>query len=99
PPRVVTPFPYTTLFRSDCASGHRNIVHRIVSPGFERFQVQQLRPNLPSKDFNIDLLIRRAARRKAADLALKLLQPLNALRDCSRDRKSTRLNSSHEWIS
>src|SRR3712207_7629534 len=86
PPRS-TLFPYTTLFRSDGRAAHVRL------PGRDRLQdrLDAARMDLARKDLEGDL-----HRLPDLDVARIDLRDLGAE---DRDRKSTRLNSSHANIS
>src|SRR2546429_4251248 len=75
PPRS-TLFPYTTLFRSECAPG--GLDHRLEPGGIDWQQPRSM------------FLAQSGGRARKADCAHGLIV---------RDRKSTRLNSSHGYIS
>src|SRR5206468_12716221 len=98
PPPTSTPFPYTTLFRSRRARVHeRRIPEGHAAPGLGRREHRG--PPLRAS-------VHRGA---PAPQALRQLRaqeevppPLRARRDLrfrAQDRKSTRLNSSHDQIS
>src|SRR5207247_8991810 len=82
--------PYTTLFRS------RTIVSDIISDDKRAGEVIQRLRDLLRKDvphqlvLDLNALIRDVARLLSSDALI---------RNVTIDRKSTRLNSSHEWIS
>src|SRR3712207_8400081 len=87
PPRS-TLFPYTTLFRSE----QRQVEHRLASP----LRVEPRPHHLPIAQHLRTREVRRAAARARGDAAP---QRVRELVDVHRDRKSTRLNSSHANIS
>src|SRR5206468_11025755 len=90
-------FPYTTLFRSLTGAGLmiESVAHLLhVDPGFDPQNLLRVELELPSdKYFFHD----RAAQRKV--LYAQLHERLAALPGVKADRKSTRLNSSHDQIS
>src|SRR2546430_6532811 len=93
PPRS-TLFPYTPLFRSVFASSRLVAAETLLGP-----QVHRHTKGIPHVN-NLPLLLRREA-----EPALDVLQPRSVVEvelhnfRRSRDRKSTRLNSSHSQIS
>src|SRR5207247_9160583 len=97
PPPTPPRFPYTTLFRSQ---------RRVLGP--DRRQVDR-DPLLDGRDGELERLARAVGEGQLDRLAVELhalaLERLPDDRDVLAralqllDRKSTRLNSSHEWIS
>src|SRR2546427_5913222 len=83
PPRS-TLFPYTTLFRSHAMAGFASHISQDVPP----FMMVDGNP-LSVRGFNIEGLRRRGFGP----------QRIQAIKQMHRDRKSTRLNSSHSQIS
>src|SRR3712207_8218515 len=81
PPRS-TLFPYTTLFRSDCAADRGDSLNLMI---FER-TVRQHNPD-------------RSSLSKTSALLAQVQYELFLFPSTARDRKSTRLNSSHANIS
>src|SRR2546422_8578053 len=99
PPRS-TLFPYTTLFRSrEHGDQHRERHERVV---VRANQVHRSRPPKTSDLVNVEMSVWCVAalgvRRQLAAEAGFSLTMLSSRRD-HRDRKSTRLNSSHGYIS
>src|SRR5439155_22186231 len=97
-PTCSTLFPYTTLFRSPCASSSscrhflRGVVFGALRGQSEVFHAVGL---LPREEVHVlgDVLVDEAAPlRRASEVAVRR-------RGQGRDRKSTRLNSSHVAIS
>src|SRR5207247_3963402 len=96
PLRAPQPLPYTTLFRSVLVEDPES--HARSSPALRRPAIEQalqhhppllrLRPEAPSGQSAVD-----HERVTVHEARLITGQPQR------RDRKSTRLNSSHEWIS
>src|SRR2546429_4475122 len=84
PPRS-TLFPYTTLFRSQRARGRPRIAERVVRAGLERALTRDRRDAVRLEDLSTEHLRRHVAHA--------------ARRPRRQDRKSTRLNSSHGYIS
>src|SRR3712207_8437256 len=84
PPRS-TLFPYTTLFRS--AGRNTYVGHASWTPDF-----------VARVDETEELFTGRMSRARAREL-VRRTEVAFALSDCSEDRKSTRLNSSHANIS
>src|SRR5207247_10229125 len=97
PPAGPTPFPYTTLFRSLAVTGSRpgHMVARLE--GRVGLQIAD------SRRFATEWLaaaIRQArAEKSGQSQAFRLTTSAGAEKTAVEDRKSTRLNSSHEWIS
>src|SRR5207247_11161420 len=99
PPLSPPLFPYTTLFRSD--HGLAEVDHPIhdaprerggdARPGQIEARLLELHPGVAPAHLEIVELLE-------AQVAL-LVELLAALDLAPGDRKSTRLNSSHEWIS
>src|SRR5207253_7289313 len=92
PPRRSTLFPYTTLFRSKLAD----------SPFHEQSRLRCVkRPRLPSVESAHDQQVHgRAKRRLDSKSSLRSCHhSCVSPRDHTKDRKSTRLNSSHVAIS
>src|SRR5207247_9157412 len=93
------PFPYTTLFRSrQVAYSHQ--IHLPPSHGglthMKKSELKDLTPvelNAKNRDLRQEMFNLRLQQ------ASSQLEKPARLRDLRRDRKSTRLNSSHEWIS
>src|SRR5207247_5416317 len=88
-----TPSPYTTLFRSDQRGGGHLPLERDRQVDDDHYQegdqrLQRLPGDLAAPA-GADVLDADLVRRKVERAADRALQ----------DRKSTRLNSSHEWIS
>src|SRR5687768_18170935 len=94
-PRGSTLFPYTTLFRSRRADREGDGARPHRDAGEARLLVGQPgEPVLPVRER------RRAARAEAADGTVeRRLRVLAQVAVAARDRKSTRLNSSHGYIS
>src|SRR3712207_9292240 len=95
PPRS-TLFPYTTLFRSLARGGENRL-------GVERLEVQRVEVTdadalLTERRDGGERRRRAGAQRDDRDVST-LIEQLEAPRRDSRDRKSTRLNSSHANIS
>src|SRR5438105_7101132 len=85
PPRS-TLFPYTTLFRSFAGAG----ADVLYAPGLQtRDEITTVVRAVAPKPVNVVMGL------SGAEFALDRLAELGV----KRDRKSTRLNSSHEWIS
>src|SRR5207247_11223703 len=87
---ISPPFPYTTLFRSQAIDvDHRT---RDVDPLLGRHLLPDQRHREQRHEvIRTDRLLRDRAQRR---------ERLHLLREIGhQDRKSTRLNSSHEWIS
>src|SRR5438105_12033450 len=82
-------FPYTTLFRSVVvlATAVREV--RTAVEAIKRGAYDYITKPFDVED--IELLVRRALDKRALEREVLYLR--------STDRKSTRLNSSHEWIS
>src|SRR5207247_5510860 len=87
PPPTPTLFPYTTLFRSLTASSARRQRRRRIGDGRRARRHRQRGRGCP--------VASRRAPRRHPDHAAESVEA--AAREG--DRKSTRLNSSHEWIS
>src|SRR5207247_10111355 len=89
-----TLFPYTTLFRSLhlVVLGRRFPLYRVPEDDSRLVRLprplDELLPDLPRPDLPVELHL------LVLELQLEIVVPLD-----SPDRKSTRLNSSHEWIS
>src|SRR5207247_10474656 len=87
PTTLSTLFPYTTLFRSTLFDSTFSL----------KDQIKVKTPKKSRSDFqralldSVEKLFRTAAKRKIEITAIGV--------GCAGDRKSTRLNSSHEWIS
>src|SRR5207247_9600200 len=95
PPPPSPPFPYTTLFRS--CTHHVAVVRRIVIVVAAH---QQHHPSNPGLHLRRLLGVRLQQQSGTTDHVLGRLVPRRVRRrDDLQDRKSTRLNSSHEWIS
>src|SRR5207248_9663573 len=94
PPPKSTSFPYTTLFRSlkDTVGDGKADIRRKVFTGFRKLNVQAVMNNLI---WGLDKLIESPLDRQQ----LATIMQGNARRLLPRDRKSTRLNSSHRTIS
>src|SRR5207247_10899396 len=90
PPPRSTPFPYTTLFRSQATPSQLDRRLRDVAPE------ELIRRPAPEKWSIAEIVAHLADAELAMGWRLRnmLANPGVAL-----DRKSTRLNSSHEWIS
>src|SRR5207247_10919718 len=90
-----TPFPYTTLFRSRMAGvaytdwSWSALFADFDNDGRKDIFVSSGYPKAVN-DFDYDMAVYRANRRGDTATEMKELREL-------RDRKSTRLNSSHEW--
>src|SRR3712207_7205482 len=91
PPRS-TPFPSTTLFRSP--DGSAGVEPGMVTPQVHQVGVSGQLPELP-REPSLDLLAVRRGRVMPVTTALAH----SPVMGCRRDRKSTRLNSSHANIS
>src|SRR5947208_8250701 len=94
PPRP-TLFPYTTLFRSE--------VGKVVTWGFENAGVSQLAQegynrNTLKSGQEITAIVNPAANGAPTGIVVKVILA-DGSEIMSRDRKSTRLNSSHQIIS
>src|SRR5207247_7243706 len=89
-----TLFPYTTLFRSTVPGAPRTVVHTspVVPAGASELRLVQRYGELPlsfeANHGQTDSRVKLLARGSGYTLFLT-----------GEDRKSTRLNSSHEWIS
>src|SRR5207247_10824836 len=89
-----TLFPYTTLFRS--------AVQRVRDRNLQQFAGE---PRTPSKNADWqgdpDLQLLNEFMRDELDNTVELIRLLEngGIKQVLTDRKSTRLNSSHEWIS
>src|SRR3712207_7510280 len=90
PPRS-TLFPYTTLFRSDDATASR-VVERVKELESRGYQFE-------AADGSFDLLIRKETGDYEPLFRLEAWRAIVEKREDGRDRKSTRLNSSHANIS
>src|SRR5207247_8697532 len=94
-----TPFPYTTLFRSARALRlpHDRLEQRLRYLEATGVQPDQLGTPLLVREWKLDRLVDPAGAGRQRRLEL-----IGAVRreneDHIGDRKSTRLNSSHEWI-
>src|SRR2546430_13340355 len=93
PPRS-TLFPYTTLFRSGLSRVEAREVehvgeHNLYTGG----------PVRPSESKAVDPAVERAVRIRAASASEDAALDVHARQVAPRDRKSTRLNSSHSQIS
>src|SRR5207247_3957806 len=86
-----TLFPYTTLFRSQVMLGAPQTIYNggLLRARVRYFDVARSRPGLPR---DVSALVERLE----AERTVVELVNLSAFEG---DRKSTRLNSSHEWIS
>src|SRR5207247_3282396 len=99
PPPHSTPFPYTTLFRSilpdseQLVDGNRGDHFFVLSPVHQPLRAVEakFRDSRSSDD-----LAANALRERMHD---RLVSALGRIVEMQLDRKSTRLNSSHEWIS
>src|SRR5207247_9709447 len=92
-----TPFPYTTLFRSAMALLQENAeaAERLVQTG-----TADLSYSLPSRArFRVNIFQQRGVYSIVMRVIPTDIPTLAALSLPEQDRKSTRLNSSHEWIS
>src|SRR5207247_3874151 len=95
-PRTATLLPYTTLFRSHRGGrGHQRVatprtIRRVADYRSAHGAQDRRRPS--RSDGETGALHRGGSTRGEADAAAVAPAPLA-------DRKSTRLNSSHEWIS
>src|SRR5438105_12147204 len=83
-PPISTLYPYTTLFRS-AENAFRVGLVRVERAVKERLTIAETEPLMPQEMIN------------AKPVAAIVRRSLTAR--STRDRKSTRLNSSHEWIS
>src|SRR5207247_10098851 len=87
-PPPSTPFPYTTLFRSDIL--RKGMKQRKIT-NVELVQGTESDPKLPANTVDLILMV---------DVYHEFSHPWEMTVGAkTRDRKSTRLNSSHEWIS
>src|SRR5205085_6292268 len=95
PPPNPTPFPYTTLFRSREISTHRMAAEEPAPESVRIGGTAHARRGV--------YLALRGRRQRAADVGRHGAhaddEGLRAAADAARDRKSTRLNSSHSQIS
>src|SRR5207244_11349360 len=97
PPRRPTLFPYTTLFRSD---RHRAGPGQVEPVGLG--PRDHLRPHLPAHGLaasEVGMRLPRSRVRLLLDLVLEQLRVGRIEVSQHGDRKSTRLNSSHQIIS
>src|SRR5207247_10123041 len=92
-------FPYTTLFRSGVEQGRLT-----GGPGYDHArdavgeQLGDVLPELAGRDVARPRVERRRDRGKDSRERLLPISHFGSMLDKSSDRKSTRLNSSHEWI-
>src|SRR5207247_10020169 len=91
PPSQSPLFPYTTLFRSSPMIDTIKIGH-MIGPPLWNLSINQLLPKRPGSAAGEAAGAALAAAAVAAGLSAPACAGL-------KDRKSTRLNSSHEWIS
>src|SRR5207247_10989092 len=91
---VTPPFPYTTLFRS----GEHSREPHDRAPNSNRAELQPERV-LPEGHRRLLVLPHGLQRPAPGEPDEELHQEQEPERDREQDRKSTRLNSSHEWIS
>src|SRR5947208_5298761 len=86
PPRS-TLFPYTTLFRSVIGT------HRILEDDHRHVGQRRVETRAP------ELIVERGEQQRGGFAGNARDAQQNAGEDCAQDRKSTRLNSSHQIIS
>src|SRR5207247_10345985 len=89
PPRTCTLFPSTTLFRS-----HPPRLHRLHLARVDHRELE-VRREIVDRRIAVGLELERPLALDAVQLAHVVVGELGP----ATDRKSTRLNSSHEWIS
>src|SRR5207244_12880909 len=90
------PFPYTTLFRSVGRGNlEQTLFNMAVPPSLRRGDIEVL---IAQQQLNVAVVQQLHAARLAFYAAL-YNRSLESLRDEQLDRKSTRLNSSHQIIS
>src|SRR5207247_11305712 len=95
---TATPFPYTTLFRSGLYHG----TQQINQGQMDRWSIVTTLNYLPH-DNEVDIVLAKARPYRTPDgrdTISRMVRVADLTRNAfMKDRKSTRLNSSHEWIS